>query len=467
MTETNNKETRKNKRRWIWWVVAGVVLVAAFVGWRIWQNNQNATQTLSNLETEPYQRRTLNANIFGTGSVEPNQSAMLTWTASGIVGDINVQLGQAVKKDELLMALDPDSVTVDILQAQIEVINAQNALNDLYTNWGSDLAQTRLDLLKAEEALDDLSTERKIMNYQRCTDERIEDLEDQLDQAERIYKFKQSADTLSAVNTAQANLNFCQADYTEQEIAKAELKVKLEEARVANLQQQVDTITNGPDPDQVIILETQLDIAQSRLDSPMIKAPFDGIVTVLPVQPGDVVQVGMQAVQIDDLSKLYLDVQISEVDIPQVAIGQSAELIFDAFFESVYNGEVIKIAPVGNSVQGVVEYTVRVALRDGDDRIKPGMTAAVNIVVDVKEDALVVPNSAIVVIDGQEQVFVRRNGGFKGVPITLGSYSDFYSEVVEADIKEGELIILNPPNTVTGEQPFGGRPSGGMGPFGN
>ncbi len=49
------------------------------------------------------------------------------------------------------------------------------------------------------------------MNYQRCTDERIQDLEDDLDQAETIYKYRQNADTLMAVNTAQANLDYCNA----------------------------------------------------------------------------------------------------------------------------------------------------------------------------------------------------------------------------------------------------------------
>ncbi len=55
------------------------------------------------------------------------------------------------------------------------MINAQNNLDNLNENWQSDLAQAKLDLLNAQEDLDDLSTDREIMNYQRCTDERIQD----------------------------------------------------------------------------------------------------------------------------------------------------------------------------------------------------------------------------------------------------------------------------------------------------
>lgn len=459
---------KQKKRRWGWWIVlAVVVIIGAVIVIRNRNNQQNLTESLSNLETEPYQRQNLYASIYGTGTVESAQTAILTWSASGIVGEINTTLGQSVQKDDILMTLDPASVSSDILQAQIDVINAQNNLENLNKNWEADLAQAKLDLLNAQEDLDDLSTERKIMNYQRCSDERIEELEDDLDQAQKTYDFFQNADTLKAVNTAQANLDYCMADFSESEVAAAELKVELAEAKVTDLQAQVDLLINGPDPEKVTILETQLAMAQSRLESMQVEAPFDGVVTVLSVQPGDVVKAGSQAVQLDDLSSLFLDVQISEIDIPLVKVGQPAELVFDAYYEDTFNGVVVEISPVGSSVQGVVEYSVRIKLEDGDGQIKPGMTASVNIIVEEKDDVLVVPNSAIVTLDGQEQVFVKRNGNLVAVPVTLGSYSDYYSEVLEGDIEEGELIILDPPSDLTGgDLPFGdgsGSPFSGMG----
>jgi len=456
----NNKKSRIG-----WWIFLGVVVaVGAFFGWRFLKTRQETSQMITNIETEPYQRKTLSAYIYGTGTVQPIQTAILTWSANGIVGEVNAELGQFVEEDMLLMSLELDSLSVDILQAKIEVINAQNNLDNLHGRWESDLAQAKLDLSKAHENLEDLESERTIMNFQRCTDERIEELEDNLDLAERFYNAQQSSDNLLAVTVSKANLDYCRADYTEREVAEAELQVTLGETRVADLQEMVDLLSDGPDPDQVTILETQLAIAQTRLDSPMIEAPFDGVVTVVSAQEGDLVQVGTQAIRLDDLSDLNLDVLISEIDIPFVKVGQSAGLVFDAYYEDTFNGEVTEIALVGQNVQGIVEYTVRINLKDADDRIKPGMTAAVNIVVDEKEDILVVPNDAIVSIDGQEYVFVLRNGDFEDVPVIFGSYSDYYSEVLEADIDEGELIALNPPEEITGESSFGGGPMGGSFP---
>ena len=465
MTEFKNK---KNKRRTGWWILAGVVLVAAvLVGWQVWSARQRASQALANVETEPYQRGSLSASIYGTGSVKPYQTAVLTWSASGIVGEIHVFQGQSVEKDALLLSLDMDSISVDILQAQIDMINRQNALDDLYDNWGAELSQAKLDLLNAEEALDDLETDRQILNYQRCSDERIEELEEDLENAQDLYDFRQTEANLRAVNTAQANLDYCRADYTEREIAEAELKIELGEAQVKKLQRRVELLADGPDPDQVTILETQLAMAESRLESPLVKAPFNGVITVLDVQVGDVAQVGTKAVQVDDLTQLYLDVQISEIDIPLVAVGQPSQLVFDAYFEEIFEGEVVQISPVGITVQGVVEYTIRINMLGQDERIKPGMTAGVTIVVEEKEDVFLIPNDAIVSINGQENVYVRRNETYVAVPVRLGSNSDFYSEVLEADIREGELIILNPSAEITGEVPFGGPPGGGFGGFGN
>ena len=465
MSEGSREKKKKNRGIWIFFgilVIAGLLLV----GWRFLQQ-RNANQVLANIETEPYSRMTLNANIFGTGTVKPYQSAILTWSASGIVGEVNVSLGDTVKKDQLLMALDPGSLSVDILQAQIEVINAQNNLDALYDNLETELAQAKLDLIDAEDRLEDLQDMRSRMNFRRCTDERIEELEEDLENAETLYDFNQSSDNLQLVNTAQANLDYCRANYTERQIAEQDLEISLAEARVADLEERVDLLSEGPDPDQVTIRETQLAIAEARLDNPLIEAPFDGIVSVLPAHVGDVVNIGSQALQLDNLSELNLDVQISEVDIPFVAIGQTAELIFDAYFETPYTGEVTEISPVGTTIGGVVEYTVQIRMMDADDRIKPGMTAAVNIVVEEKEDVFVIPNDAIVSVDGQTLVYVERNDGYESVPITLGGYSDFYSEVIEADIEEGELVVLNPPDEITGEMPFGGPPNGAFGPFGN
>jgi HlyD family secretion protein len=93
----------------------------------------------------------------------------------------------------------------------------------------------------------------------------------------------------------------------------------------------------------------------------------------------------------------------------------------------------------------VVSFEVEVEVLNPDSSIKPGMTAAVNIVVSHIENVLLVPNRAVRVQDGQRVVFVMRDGLPVTVEITLGASSETDSEVLAGELKVGDLIVLNPP----------------------
>jgi len=100
---------------------------------------------------------------------------------------------------------------------------------------------------------------------------------------------------------------------------------------------------------------------------------------------------------------------------------------------------------VGESIQGVVSFPVTVRLVEPDEAVRPGMTAAVNIVVSEIRDVLLVPNRAVRVQDGQRVVYVLVDGKATPVEVTLGASSDTQSEVVAGDLKPGDRIVLNPP----------------------
>ena len=118
-----------------------------------------------------------------------------------------------------------------------------------------------------------------------------------------------------------------------------------------------------------------------------------------------------------------------------------------------------EVALVGSSDQGVVDFTVTVELTDTDQAVKPGMTAAVNMVVEQLQDVLLVPNRAVRVLEGQRVVYVLRNGAPEPVEITLGASSETASQVLEGDLKAGDPIVLNPPTVFeqNGPAPFVGR----------
>jgi HlyD family secretion protein len=183
------------------------------------------------------------------------------------------------------------------------------------------------------------------------------------------------------------------------------------------------------------------------------------VITDVSIKPGDQVSPGTVAFRLDDLSRLLLDVQVSEVDINRIQVGQDVLLSFDAILGKEYHGRVSQVALVGSSTEGIVDFKVTVELTDPDTHVRPGMTAAVNIVVDQLEDVLLVPNRAVRVVEGKRVVYVLRSNLPEPVDITLGSSSDTVSEVVQGELKVGDPIVLNPPTVFeqNGPPPFVGR----------
>jgi HlyD family secretion protein len=138
-------------------------------------------------------------------------------------------------------------------------------------------------------------------------------------------------------------------------------------------------------------------------------------------------------------------VPISEVDIPQVAPGQKAIMIFDAYYDQSFTGEVISVERAPRAQATGVSYMVRIALDKTELPVNPGMTAGVTIVVSEKKGVLAVPAEAVVNREGNTYVYVQRNGKLEAIEVQLGEYSDRNVEVQGETLAEGDLIVLNPP----------------------
>lgn len=462
-----SKETQKRtKKRWLRILLAIIILIAIISSIYLflqYRRYQQAQSTLNNLETVSFQKGSLLASISGTGTVRASQSAVLSWATSGVIGDLQIKVGDKVLKDQVIVSLEEGSLPVDILQAKIDLISIESSLADLYDGLDFQLAQAEFDLIKAQKELDDAAHDRYVMDFGRCTDERIEELQEKYDEAYDNYKDWPNDATLSSVDIALANLNFCEADFSQKEIDEADARLRLAEEKVNELTTKVDQLKEGPALKDINILEIQKEIAVSKINRQFIKAPFDSTVTAIYGKQGDIVTSGSRIIQLADLSNLYVDVQISEVDIPMIEKGQISELVFDAYFEETYEGEVTEIAPVGNDIQGVVTYQVTIKMKNGLEKIKPGMTAAVNIIIDEKQDIFILPNAAISNVDGFDSVYVIRNGLPELIRIETGSFSDRSIEIITDEIREGELIVINPPTSVLSVMdsgPFGESFSG-------
>ncbi len=464
--------------RILWTVLALAVVGAATF---FWFNGRTQAADGTTYQTETVRRGTLTASVGATGTVRAGQTAILTWQTGGRVESVNVVIGQAVVQDEVLASLAQTSLSQGIILAEADLVNAQKNLDDLLN---STLAQAKAeqDLANALQALDDAQKNVNKISYDRASDDLIEKTEAELDlaklqvsRAEDAYKMMQNrpdGDSLKAqallnLSNARLNrdnliakLNWYKGSYSELDAQKYRAALAVAEAQVADARREIERLKDGPNAEDIAAAKARVAAAQATLNQAKILAPFDGVVTAVEPQPGDMVTVGKTAFRVDDLSRLLVDVQISEVDINSVEVGQPVTLAFDAVQGKTYNGEITKINGVGDSTSGAVNFTVTVELTDADELVKPGMTAAVTIRVKELKDALLVPNRAVRVVDGQRVVYLLKDGVLTPVTVRLGATSDSMSEVVGGDLQAGDTIVLNPPSNAFG--PGGGRPGGGM-----
>lgn len=460
-------------KNWFW-----ILVLLALVGggaFYYYQRNAQAAQT--EYQTVTAARGDLVAQVGATGTVRARQSAQLTWQTSGTVAKVNVKPGDVVKAGDELASLDMTSVSQNIILAKSDLLNAQRALEDLKT---SNLARAQAEqaVVTAQKAYEDAKTRYEATNFRRASDSYIENTQAELDLARqrvalarRAYNLVKNlpdgdarkAQALANLTAAEmqvdrlvAQLNYATGRPDEQEIAQRKAAMEVALAQLEDARRKLERLQNGPDPLDVAVLEARITAAQATLNLARITAPFDGVITDAEPLPGDQVTPGRLAFRIDDLSHLLVDVQVSEIDINSVQAGQPVTMSFDAILGKTYNGVVVEVGRTGTVVQGAVNFTVTVELTDADEFVRPGMTAAVNILVREVKDVLVVPNRAVRLIDGQRVVYVLKNGAPEMVKIRLGAISDTVSEVVSGDLREGDLIVLNPPTTFSG--PMGGPP---------
>jgi len=437
--------------------------VAGYFGFQAWQKNRAAAA--GNFQTAQVTRGGLTALVGATGTVRANQSGVVSWTTSGRIGKLNVGTGDLVTAGQVLAELDPKSLSQAVILAQADLVTARRNLNDLQN---SDVARAKAQqaLVAAQKELDDAVTKRASLQYKRASNDTIDAAhanlvlaQNEVDKAQDFYDQVKNrpetdelrAQALSALanakkkrDTNQANYNWLVSGPDQADIDAADARVEVAKASLADAQREVDRLSNGVDPDDLRAAEARVTAIEATLDMVNMEAPFAGTITEARSKVGDEVTPGSVSFRIDDFSHLLVDVQITEVDINRIKVGQNATLTFDAIQSKTYNGKVVEVARVGTSAAGVVNFTVTIELTDADDQVYPGMTAAVNIVTDQLADVLLVPNRAVRLRDGKRVVYLLQNGVPTPVEITLGLTSDTSSQLLSG-AKEGDTLVLNPP----------------------
>lgn len=211
--------------------------------------------------------------------------------------------------------------------------------------------------------------------------------------------------------------------------------------------------------------EKDMDDRQRKLDTGVVSAPRAGLVVYAEVGgagSGRKITVGMTPFEgmdlmfVPDISSMVVDAEISEFDLSKVKIGNPAELRLDAYPDAVFRGEVArvsalarrKISKVTEKPTGLKVFDVTIKVLDQDDRLKPGLTSTVDILVSDHEDVLYVPVAGVFLDDLDETVvYVEGADGVEARPVTIEQSSERIA-IVSSGVSEGEKVLLSVPQSL-------------------
>jgi HlyD family secretion protein len=407
-------------------VLLGLLIVMIVASAFVFVRRSNANSA-NEFQTAAIKRGDLTASIGSTGTVRAKQSATLIWQAAGTVERVNVQVGDHVSPEDVLALLSKTSLPQSVITAEADLAGAQKDLDQLL-NSDTALAQAVIDLENAQEAYE------KADNYLTYlqTSPKVPQTQTRFFLQQRRWGWEYRTNTKSF-----------KAPAPEEWISDAENDLALKKSQLEDAQREFDRLSNG-NTDDIAAAQARVEAAQATLNLARVISPFAGTVTEAYSLPGDQISAGADAFRIDDLTSLLVDVDVSEVDINSVEIGQPVTLSFDAVLGKEYHGKVVKVARTGTSTQGVVNFKVTVEMIDADEDVKPGMTAAVTITIMELQDVLLVPNRATRFVDGSRVVYLLVDGQPVETKVSLGASSDTMSILVDGDANEGDIIILNP-----------------------
>lgn len=353
---------KKNKK---YLIIGFIVLV---IGGYSWYNKSKSGTKQVQYVTEAAAKGTLTTSITGSGNVIVDQSSNIDPTITGTVANLAVNVGDKVKKGQLLF----------------------NIVND------------------------DLSVSA----------------------AKSLTSYEQS---LSSLESAKATKKQASYDYHHATSAaqKPALEQKLEsaEASVASAEQGV--------------ISARADLANQRANAAerKVTSPIEGTVNAVNIKNGDDLSKlssgssRLVPIIIGDLGTLKAQVQVNEVDIPNVLIGQKATMTFSAIDNFTVTGKVEKMDSLGTITSGVVTFNVTIGFDTLDPRIRPEMSVSAAIITDVKQNVLIVPSGAVKTQNGSSYVEVLNSGQTPvQTAVKTGSSNNTETEITSG-ISAGDKVV--------------------------
>ena len=336
-----------------------------------WYHTAHPTTTQVQYKTAAAEKGAITTSVSASGNVIVDESVNIDPTITGTVVNLSVNVGDSVKKGQLLFNIDNDQL-------------------------GIDMASSSASLMQSKQSLESAKASKKQADYD--LDHNKSGLA-----IKNILKNKAEAAEIS-LNVAKENVK----------VAEARYQNALTDARKRNVVAPIDGTVNA------VNIKNGDDLSRVSGSSSNAQVP----------------------IIIGDLKTIKAQVQVNEVDIYNIDINQKSVLTFNAIDGLSVSGKVEKMDSLGTLTSGVVTYNVTISFDSLDPRIRPEMSVSATIITGIKQNIVIVPNSAVKSQNGQSYAQILEDGQKipRQVSVEVGISNNTDTEIISG-LNAGDKVV--------------------------
>ena len=369
-------------------VIVVVVLVLSFVAIRGCRTGGD-----SQIEnTATVERGNISKTVVATGKIEPLYKAEIKSKIGGLINQFYVEEGDQVTVGQKLVEIIPGATPVEMVQARTEVKAA---------------------------AYDKIVAEKQYLRTKELKEQK-------LISSEKYDRDKANYDT-----------------------AKARFYAAMAQLRVLEQGSNVESLVEGLEVSDQDRLEIEKETREAIASMTLI-APISGIVLSRDTDKGSAVipissaYGGTMIMTLADVSEKHFRGDVDEADIGKVQLGLVARIYVEAYPDEPFKAELTHISPRGREKEDIINFEIRTIVSDQENRLRVGMSADAELILEEHENVLVIPEGAVIYEDGKTFVNIQDDSveeGMRKVEITKGISDGLRTEVLSG-LEEGQVVVL-------------------------
>lgn len=542
LSKLPGREDKKpgKKRRWKKFAVAGVALVvAAGVGWQMLSPGQSSAASATSYTTAEVTRMDVSSSITGSGTLEAADSYSVSTLVEGTILTAAFEEGDQVEEGTVLYTIDSSDAASSLEQAQISLNqsersyqNTMESLEDLTVTAPVSGQVYSIDV----EAGDEVSAGQQVATVRDSKTMSLE-VTFPADDAASFYVGQSASVTLDSTfetltgsiskiagndtvltgnvivrsvtidvsnpgglsteqsasaavgtvtSTGSGTFTYKAEEAVTAQVSGTVASIQVSEGQQVSKNQALVVLTSDDLDDQVQSAQDSLRNAQisyekqtEQLEDYTVTAPITGTIVDKNYNAGETSEANQVLCSIYDLSYLTMTLSVDELDISDIAVGQTVTITADAVEDRTYTGTVTKVSVAGTSSGSATTYPVTIRI-DDTDGLLPGMSVDATIELAAAQDVLAIPSAAlnrgntVLVTAGSPsaangtlvEATTEDGEDYYSVEVTTGVIGDSYIEIVSG-LQEGDTVVYIPTSS-SGENAFGmmGEMPGGMGGMG-